>query len=193
MEDEIVFRYINGVKRPIKVNHLYAESERWAKRLTSKELYDIRKYTLNSLETGDEKNSNKFFAKLNEYLRCKDKDIGLYDDYYEEYSKSISSGINKFNLKNQVFCYRGSRIDETNGTEEGKTYINPSFCSTSIDSEKAFNSKYEYIILVPTKARCAFLGNASKFKSQKELLLDKKTQFKVISRKGYLIELEVIL
>ncbi len=193
MDEDIKFVTINGRVVPIKSNSLYKESERWEKELTSKELYDIRKYTLNSLETGDEKNSNKFFAKLNQYLRCKDKDIGLYDEYYEEYSKSISSGINKFNLENQVLCFRGSNIDESQGTKIGGTFINPSFCSTSIDPKKAFKNKYRYIIVVPAKARCAFLGNASKFKTQKELLLDKRNKFKVISRKGYLIELEVIL
>lgn len=193
MEEDIKFVTINGRIVPIKPNHLYEESQRWSKSLTSMELHSIRKYTKNSLETGDEKNSNKFYAKLNEYLRCKQKGIGLYDEFYEKYSESISSGIGKFNLKENVVCYRGSNHDETYGAKEGETYINPSFLSTSINVNNSFSGKYKYIIEIPLKTRCAYLGNISKYSKQKELLIDKETKYMVLSRQGNYIKLRAIV
>lgn len=193
MDEDIKFVTINGRIVPIKPNHLYEESKQWSKSLTSMELHSIRKYTKNSLETGDEKNSNKFYAKLNEYLRCKQKGIGLYDEFYEKYSESISSGISKFNLKENVVCYRGSNHDETYGAKEGEAYINPSFLSTSISSHMAFSKKYSYTVYIPRNTRCAFIDSVSKFKKQKEMLIDKDTKLKVLSRNGNHIELEVVL
>ncbi len=193
MDEDIKFVTINGRIVPIKPNHLYEESQRWSKSLTSTELHSIRKYTKNSLETGDEKNSNKFYAKLNEYLRCKQKGIGLYDEFYEKYSKSISSAIGKFNLKESVVCYRGSNYDESNGTKEGAIFTNPSFSSTSINVNNSFSGKYKYIIEVPPRVRCAYLGNISRYRKQKELLIDKETKYMVLSRQGNYIKLRVIV
>ncbi len=193
MDEDIIFITKNGKIIPIKADSLYSESKRWAETLTSKEIHAIRKYTKNSLETGKEKNKNKFYAELNEYLRLKQIGIGLYDKFYEDYSYIISNGINKFNLKENIVCFRGSNHDETNDTPIGKTYNYASFYSTSIDEDMAFDKKYEYTIYVPKGARCAFVHSISRFKYQKELLIDKDTKFKVKSKDGYKIELEIVL
>lgn len=192
MSDNVRFVTINGIVVPIKDDYafLYKESERWSNELTSKEMHCIKKYTKNSLETGNEKNSDKFFAKMNQYLRCKEN--GIYDKFYEEYSDSISSGISKFHLAESMVCYRGSNYDETNNTQVGGIFTNPSFCSTSINKKLAFNKKYSYTIYVPKNSRCAFVYSISKFKWQKELLIDKSTKYRVVSINDDDIELEIV-
>lgn len=189
---DIKFVTINGIVVPIKKTELEKESDRWRKRLTKEEKHAIRKYTKNSLEKQGIKSKNRFYNKLNRYLENKSENKVPYDENNEYYSKVISSGINKYSLKNKTVCYRKSRIDETYGLAVGKCYIQPSFCSTSISSTAFPDMGYTYTIFIPARTKCAYLGKVSRFRRQKELLLDKNTKFRVLSRKGKMIELEVV-
>ncbi len=52
---------------------------------------------------------------------------------------------------------------------------------------------YEFIIHVPQGAQAAYIERLSRYKKQRELLINKDTLYKVISRNGRLIELEVVI
>ena len=57
---------------------------------------------------------------------------------------------------------------------------------------KKLKGKYEFIIHIPKGANAAYIEKISGYKKQRELLTDRNTVFTVISRNGYLIEMEVI-
>ena len=158
--------------------YLIKESESWKKKLTKAELHAIRKYTRNSIEENESPYDEKFYFKLNDYLRTNDKT----KKQLERYSKLISSGIKKFKLKEDLVCYRGANIDEFYNVPIGKCTKVLSFTSTTIDVSKTFKGKYSIIINVKAKTRCAFLNSVSRYKRQDELLIDKNAKYKILSR-----------
>ena len=55
-----------------------------------------------------------------------------------------------------------------------------------------FGLKYHYYICnIRNRKSVVYIEKISKFKNQRELLIDKNTMHTVLSRNGYLIELEV--
>ena len=57
---------------------------------------------------------------------------------------------------------------------------------------RALNGTYKIVIYVKKGSSGAYIENLSYFQSQRELLLDKDNIYRVLSRKGKVIELEVI-
>lgn len=170
------------------VNILRKEYDEWIAQLSEKEKYAIEKYSWNSFDTNN--NRKSFFKRLNAMLRgerTKEKEM------LDSYADIISHAISKHSIGHSVICYRGSDHDLSGGTPEGKTFISLQFVSTSVIRNKRLGGKYEFIIHIPQGASVAYIEKLSKFKKQRELLINKDTVFVVVSRKEHLIELEVII
>ena len=168
------------------VNTLRKEYADWIEILTEKEKYAIEKYSWNSFDRINGKTS--FFQRLNSMLRGLSTEE---DSMLEEYSNIISNAIAKHTIEHSVVCYRGSDYDMTDGTPVGEMFVGKSFISTSVIRSRKIGGKYEFIIHVPQGAYVAYIENLSRYKSQRELLIDKNTLYKVVARNGYLVELEV--
>ena len=166
------------------VDVLRKESDEWIKQLTEKEKHAIRKYTYNS---GDKK-PNRFFERLNAMLRG---DIAE-DKKLREYADTISEALKKNQLQHDVVAYRGVDIDPTADAETGKIIIPGQFYSTSVVNTRHFKLGYQLVIYVKKCSNAAYIEGLSHFPKQRELLIDKDCYYRVLSRKGNMIELEVI-
>lgn len=166
------------------VNLLRDESQTWIKDLAEKEKHAIKKYTFNS---GDQK-PNRFFKRLNAMLRG---DIPE-DSKLQEYAETISKALKKNTIKHDIIAYRGMTIDPSDGIPINGLYRPKQFFSTSIVKNRALNGEYKVVIYVKKGSSGAYIENLSYFQSQRELLLDKDNIYRVLSRKGKVIELEVI-
>ena len=168
------------------VNVLRTEYRTWIPLLTEEERKAIRKYSFNSFESGP----SSFFKRLNAMLRGeynKEDSILL-----TQYADTISEAIGKHTLQNDVICYRGVDVDMTAGLENGTIFRINQFLSTTIVLSQAFKKKYTYIIYVKQGSRGAYIEELSYYKKQREFLLDKNCKYKLLSRQGNIIEVEVI-
>lgn len=166
------------------VEILRKESEEWIKSLSDTEKHAIKKYTYNS---GDKK-PNRFFERLNAMLRG---DLSE-DKKLREYAETISGALKKNGLRHDVIAYRGVNIDPLPEAVAGDAVKPGQFYSTSIVEKKAFGAKYQLEIYVKKGTKAAYIEKLSYFSSQKELLIDKDCIYRVLSRKGNKIKLEVI-
>ena len=167
------------------VDVLREDSKEWIENLSEDEKYAIQKYTYNS---GDKK-PNRFFERLNAMLRGdlpEDKKLRTYADI-------ISSALNKSRIKRDVIAYRNLDVDLYSGFEVNDLIIEEQFISTSVSKRAALEKPYKVVIYIPKGSRGAYIEAISKYPKQRELLLDKGTIFKVISKKENVIELQVII
>lgn len=167
------------------VDILRAESEGWIQELSEEEKHAIRKYTYNS---GDRK-SNKFYQRLNAMLRGDiPEDKGL-----QKYAEVISNALQKNIVKHDIVAYRNLDIDLYSDFDVNDLITEGQFISTSVSQRAALDKPYKIIIYVPKGSRGAYIEKVSKYPKQRELLLDKNTIFRVISKKENVIELQVIV
>ena len=167
------------------VDLLRNESKEWIDGLSEKEKNAIRKYTYNS---GDEK-TNRFFERLNAMLRG---DIPE-DKKLLEYAETISGALRKSKIQHDIIVYRNLDLDIYSGFEINDLITEEQFISTSVTRGAALNKMYRILIYVPEGSKGAYIEGLSKFPKQRELLLDKDTVFRVISKKDKEIELKVIV
>lgn len=166
------------------VDVLRKESEGWLQGLSKEEKYAIRKYTYNP---GDKK-PNRFYERLNAMLRG---DLPE-NKSSRKYANIISGALKKSTLKHDVMAFRGIDADPLPGALAGDIVSPGQFYSTSVIASKAFGAKYKISIYVKKGSKAAYIEKLSHFDTQRELLLDKDCIYRVISRKGNEIELEVI-
>lgn len=174
----------HAVPREQVVGLLRKDSEEWIQKLTEEEKKAIRKYTYNS---GDQK-PNRFFERLNAMLRGDFPE----DEKIRGYAECISRAVRKNKLDYDVIAYRGMNLDPSEGIPINGLYRPKQFFSTSVVRGRSFDGKYKIIIYVKKGSNGAYIENLSYFKQQRELLLDKDCIYRVLSRKGDTIELEVI-
>lgn len=166
------------------VDVLRSESEKWIDSLTEEEKRAIRKYTYNS---GD-KRPNRFFERLNAMLRGeRPKEKRL-----TEYADTISNALKKNKLKQDIIAYRGVDIDPTAGAEIGDIVAPGQFFSTSVIDARSFGAGYKIVVYAKKGSNAAYVETLSHFPKQRELLIDKDCFYRVLSRKGNTIELEVL-
>lgn len=166
------------------VDALRKESEKWINGLTEKEKRAIRKYTYNS---GDKK-PNRFFERLNAMLRGD----AAGDKRLKEYADTISNALKKNKLKQDIIAYRGVNIDPTAGAEIGDIVAPGQFFSTSVIDARSFGAGYKIVVYVKKGSNAAYVEALSHFPKQRELLIDKDCFYRVLSKKGNTIELEVL-
>lgn len=166
------------------VDVLRKESEKWINGLTEKEKRAIRKYTYNS---GDKK-PNRFFERLNAMLRGD----AAGDKRLKEYADTISNALKKNKLKQDIIAYRGVNIDPTAGAEIGDIVAPGQFFSTSVIDARSFGAGYKIVVYAKKGSNAAYVEVLSHFPKQRELLIDKDCFYRVLSKKGNTIELEVL-
>lgn len=166
------------------VDTLRKDSRKWIQSLTVEERKAIEKYTLNS---GDSK-PNRLFERINEMLRG----ARGHDDKLQRYADTISTALGKNRLQHDVICYRRVSVNVYGNYEAGEIFKEPQFISTSVVRSKALKGDYEVVIYAKKGSRCGYIEEISKKPSQRELLIDKNTIFRVLSNKENVIELEVI-
>ena len=170
------------------VNILRNEYDAWIAMLSEKEKFAIEKYSWNSFDKSNGRIS--FFQRLNSMLRginTEEKEM------LEEYADIISNAVSKHPIEHAVVCYRGSDYDMTDGSPVGGSFLSTQFISTSVIRSKKLPGQYEFVIHIPEGANVAYIEKLSKYKKQRELLINRNTVFTVISRNGFLVELEVLL
>ena len=167
------------------VSDLREEYHPWAESLTNEERHAIRKYSWNSQET----KLVEFFKRLNSFLRGT---ASLEEEMLQRYSDTISKAIRKHHTTKEIICYRGTNYDMSDGMPVGEIFLYNQFASTSVIKRKAFKRNYLFIIHVPQNARAAYIEELSFYPRQRELLIDKNTVYRVLSRNGKTVELEVI-
>ena len=118
-------------------------------------------------------------------------DLTEEKEMLDSYADIISRAISKHPIEHPVVCYRGSDFDLSDGAAVGESFISLQFVSTSVIRSKKLKGQYEFVIHVPQGADVAYIEKLSKFKKQRELLINKNTMFAVVSRNECLVELEV--
>lgn len=166
------------------VNRLRKEYSAWKQSLDDFELKAVKKYTYNSNESG----RDKFYMRLNAILRG---DIPR-DDRILRYANGISSAIKKGVIPCDVICYRNMDTNPYSNLAVGDIFVEEQFVSTSVVESRALQKKCKLMIYVPKGSKAAYIESVSKFPTQREVLIDKGSIYRVISKKEDIIELEVI-
>lgn len=167
------------------VDLLRTESQDWLNRLSEKEKHAIKKYTFNS---GDQK-PDRFFERLNAMLRGD----AVEDKNLRDYAETISGALKKSRIQHDVIAYRNLDIPLYDEFEVNDLITEGQFISTSVTQGAALNKSYKILIYIPKGSQGAYIEKISKYPKQRELLLDKDTIFRVISKKEKEIELQVIV
>ena len=157
----------------------------WVDSLTKEELHAIRKYTKNSLE----ETGKKFYEQLNAMLRG---DIPE-DKKLREYAETISRALKRKRLGNDMILHRNIGVDPFAGVPVGGQAPGRQFFSTSVVRSRALKGDYNLVILAPKGTPGAYLEEISRFPKQREFLIDKDCRYRVLSRKGKTIVIEVIV
>lgn len=184
LSKEIKRRYGNSTSENV-IDKLYSEMYNWIDKLEDDEIKYIKKYTKNP---GD-KSPNKLFQRLNRMLRGEDD----YDSKLDYIAECISSGIKRYNIEQDIICYRKTDADYTVGRKIGDLFKFNYFLSTSVDEKGTLKGQFFYKIYVRRGAAGALIEGLSDYKNQKEFLIDKDCLYRVICRKGKKIELEVLM
>lgn len=171
----------------IVISILRNDYDNWIKKLSLEEIKAIVKYSYNSIDS----THNRFFFRLNAMLR--NEYNGNDTIILEKYADIISRALKYSPLKHNIICYRG--VDNLGYTDIklGKIIKINQFYSTSVIKTRALKKKYLEIIYVPKGAYGAYIEKLSKYPKQREFLLDKDTDYKIIGYKDNIIELEVII
>lgn len=152
--------------------------------------------------------TGSFYKAANSYLRkTKKSDYAGYSPTdLKARIKEIDTALSKFDLKNNIMVYRGSTNHLIGGAKTvddvkkivGSVVRDKGFMSTSTRKSSAFSDDVHYEIKVPKgKDRGAYVGGVSHFGHEKEFLLNRGTQFKVLgAREGkygkLIVQLEVV-
>ncbi|MBQ9989674.1 MAG: hypothetical protein IJP31_01830 [Lachnospiraceae bacterium] len=164
---------------------LREEYNKWIKELTLEEKKAIRKYSYNSLDS----RPNRFFKRSNAMLRGEYNKSDI--EILKKYAKVISKAIHRHRLEHDIICYRCVDVDPTKDLIEGTEFTFDQFISTSVIKSKTLRGRYNFIIYAPVGTLGAYIEKISVFPNQREFLLDSSCIYKLLSRKGNVIELEV--
>ena len=176
-----------ALPKEIVVNILRLEYRMWIKLLTDDEIKAIHKYSYNSFDEGK---INRFYERLNAMLR------GSYNqddtDILTKYADVISKAIRKHKLEHDIVCYRGDNTDYTIGLKEGTTFVAHQFVSTSVIDSRKLKRPHNTIIYVPKGTYGAYIEELSAYPKQREFLIDKETEFRMIGKENNETYLEVV-
>lgn len=175
----------NAVLETNVVRVLREEYGQWVEMLTGKELHAIRKYTKNTFDD----TKPKFFERLNAMLRG---DIPE-DSALREYAETISGALKKKPLENDIICYRNVSTDPFAAIPVGKTGPGKQFFSTSVIGTRTMKGEYRLTIIARKGTPGAYIEGISRFPKQREFLIDKDCAYRVLSRQGKDILVEVVL
>ncbi|WP_176705865.1 ADP-ribosyltransferase [Paenibacillus hemerocallicola] len=144
-------------------------SPEWRKSLTDVETDAIRTYTGSS------------YTKINRKLRSGSPDIS-----YDDVIAGIVSGLNKFELTDNITVYRGmnKNIFGVPASEmPGMVFSDLGFVSTSLLKSSSFGGQLRFEIRVPAGSKGAPVMPLSQFENENEFLLQEGTSFQIIDAK----------
>lgn len=176
----------HAVRENVVVDTMRKEYDPWIEMLSKDEKHAIRKYTKNSLEEDKE---NKFYQRLNAMLRGDSPE----DVYLRGYADTISTALRKQPLQKDIICFRNLDVDPFEGIPCNKSKTIDQFFSTSVIETRTMKGDYHITILVPRGTPGAYIEKLSRVPNQREFLIDKDIEYKVKSRKGKNILVEVVL
>lgn len=155
------------------VNTLRKDSDKWIQTLSDDEIKAIRKYTYN----GKDKDGLRLFEKINGYLENRydpinenEEEIILRNAY------NIEQGLLKNKLKHDIILYRKENFPDGLNGEVNK------FLSTSVTKRGVLEKSPNVAIIAPKGSNGAYVEQLadSRFKKQREFLLNKDNSFKMI-------------
>lgn len=169
---------------------LKESSKKWFDSLSEQEQKAIQKYTsdtgwyisksgkdLDFLEyfSTTEEVENINFNDLNRLLRKGEvsKIVGL-----SNIIKDLDSAIDKFSIDRNIKVFRNSSKAWLESVHDNSSYVSASIYKQGLDKFGA----YEIEILLPKGSAGAYVGNFSDNKDESELLIGRKTKFKIIDR-----------
>ena len=115
------------------------------------------------------------------------------DKKLREYAETISGALKKSKIQHDVITYRNLDIPLYDEFEVNDLVTEGQLISTSVTQGAALNKSYKILIYVPKGSKGAYIERISRYPKQRELLLDKDTIFRVVSKKEKEIELQVIV
>ena len=105
---------------------------------------------------------------------------------------TISGAIRKNKLGYDIICYRSVDVLIYTNGQVGSIFKETSLISTSVREKGALNKPFKITIYAKKGTRAAYIEGLSAYPAQRELLIDKDTVFRVVSKTDNSIELEVI-
>lgn len=167
----------------------------------SKEVTDEEKAALKEYQSGMYNSAIGGYANIQAYLRTGKPKFGTFDAkekaIADEVAKQVSSAIKKHPLEKPMTVYRGMKITKDDegskmygDLKPGDTFQDKGFTSTSTNkkvgdkfAEKLNRSDVQVVIEVSLKEGDPALPMDlyHKHESEKEILLDRNTKFKVVS------------
>lgn len=163
------------MKRSLEATLTYHAKNKWIPFLTAGEKKAIVKYT-----------DVDIYFSVNKALR--DATNTHMNPMVCEIIKDIESGLKKFRYGENLTVYRSVSEEEYIFIENNNViYSFSDFKSTTISKIKAFQlsqSKTKHIILaqLPAYVNGAYIAPLSKFKDEKEFLLNRECNYKIISK-----------
>lgn len=162
---------------------------------------------INRAPTNKESAAISFYSvsstALNKFLGTKQAPYGADEDYLNVLHSHINALDSLFKdaaAPKQVVIYRGESYkpnwDKINSIPVGETFINHSFMSTS--AQKSVATAFErsptgtITVVVPKGAKVIPFSGHSNLASEDELLVARDTEFKVLSKKGRNITIEIV-
>lgn len=171
---------------------LKEDSVKLSKKLTNVELHFLRKYTKNSLDNSKTRKEDKYFDLLNKHLRLKARGLKVSSEKLDKEAEHISSAISKYELEDDIVCFRRSNTNVFEGAEPGMVVKLGHFLSTSTDRNSTFNGKYMVYVIANKRSKCAPLHAISRYPEQNEMLFDKSCKYRILFKKGYKMFVEVV-
>lgn len=112
-------------------------------------------------------------------------------------AKQIQAGLDKSfenapTVPRNMVVYRGIDRDAIKGLKPGDSFIDKGFVSTTIKGTGEFKGGAKLEIRVPKGSKGIYVASISKYKSEREMLLNRGSKFKVIEQRpngGLLLEL----
>lgn len=163
---------------------LREKAKEWIKGLTEYEKRIIKKYTYNS----EDEKETQLYKRINAMLRGEIAG----DEKLKMMANSISGAIKKTRLGNDIICYRCVDFPIYLNREVGSIFKEDQFVSASVTKKGALKKPFKITIYAKKGTRAAYIEELSEYKKQRELLIDKDTVFRVISKTDNSIDLEVI-
>ena len=165
------------------VRLLRRDSESWVANLTEKQMKSIHKYTFNGRE------KDRFFKVLNSALR-KGEELTPAQRFH---SGNISSALQMCTIARDIVVYRGTDDFPWFDLDIGDPFRMSQFVSTSVIPSLSYERKYQIDIWIRKgTSGVGYIESMSHFPKQREVLIDRDCMFRILSKQGTKMILEVI-
>lgn len=133
-----------------------------------------------------------YYGTINRHLRGAVSSDSWVRDYTEDLIKNIDSVMDSNHIGENLTLFRGVSKDDFMKWKQSNT--SETFLSTSIrkDVAESFGNGYLIEIKAPKDTKGLYLGDNSTIAGEKEVLLDRKLRYRIVSSKETFLEVELI-